>query len=77
MGVRDGKRHDRENYRMRVVSFYTTYYNGSDIKNDEMVVTYRAYGGDEKYAQNFSGQLTGKSDFGRPIRSVNGRVAGK
>jgi len=38
-----------------VVSFYSTYYNGSDIKKDEMVVTYRAYGGDEECVQNFSG----------------------
>jgi hypothetical protein len=55
-GVREGKRHDRGNYIMRiVVSFYTICYNGSDIKNGEMVVTYRAYGGDEKCVQNFSG----------------------
>jgi len=55
MGVREGKRHDRENYMRVVVSFYSTYYNGSDIKKDEMVVTYRAYGGDEECVQNFSG----------------------
>ena len=38
-----------------VVSFYTSYYDGRDIKSNETVKTYRAYGGDEKCVQNFSG----------------------
>jgi hypothetical protein len=56
IGVREGKWHDGENYVMRgVVSISTTYYDCSDIKKDEVVVTCWAYGGDVKCVQNFSG----------------------
>jgi hypothetical protein len=47
IGVRERNWHDGEKY--------TTYYDYIDIRNDGVVVTYRAYGGDVKCVQNFSG----------------------